>query len=185
MSNLENAYRQLLAGKTFKVIQDDINKSIDIDPFGNTLLHTAVVLKKVNTINELIKSGADLDVKNKLDNNVYDLLATSGHGNIIKNIITTKNKMYETKIKQLKQINTKLHDNITVLEDENDKLNEENNQLKKSEVNLKKRIREYDDEIICHKRRKVQLESEVVELKQEKDKLQKSVTNLIVASYKK
>ena len=126
-----------------KISLIDISSNRDV--YGNTLLHTAILLGRPEIAQFLINFGCPLMTANARGETSYDLLAKSNIGSLVKFIDDSgKNKLetsqMETRSKTAKIV--ALETEVRSLENANVRLSKENQDLT---IKLGKREREVDE----------------------------------------
>jgi cell division protein FtsB len=156
----------------------DINDSIYLDEYQNTLLHQAVLHKADNIIDYLMKQ-IDPEKQNQFGETPLDLAIKNHHTKIVKQLtestklkednlyLTSENKRLDEKVKTLECNNSKLLD-------ANKCLTMKNNFLQIELDTEKKGKRRY--ETLESENKKLKTENE--QLKSDKDILQKTVKTL-------
>ena len=126
-----------------KTSQNDISSNRDI--YGNTILHTAILLGRPEIAQFLINFGCPLTTANSRGETSYDLLAKSNIGSLVKYIHDSEKKkveahQMETRSKSVKIV--ALETEVRSLENANVRLSKENQDLT---IKLGKRDREVDE----------------------------------------
>lgn len=126
-----------------KISLNDISSNRDV--YGNTLLHTAILLGRPEIAQFLINFGCPLTTANARGETSYDLIAKSNIGSLVKFIDDSgKNKLetsqMETRSKTAKIV--ALETEVRSLENANVRLSKENQELT---IKLGKRDREVDE----------------------------------------
>ena len=104
----------------------DINDSIYLDEYQNTLLHQAVLHKADNVIEYLMKQ-IDLEKQNQFGETPLDLAIKNHHTKIVKQL-TESTKLKEDNV-YLKSENKRLDEKVKTLESNNSKLLDANKSL--------------------------------------------------------
>jgi ankyrin repeat protein len=127
-----------------KVSLHDITANRDI--YGNTLLHTAILLGRPEIAEFLlINFGCPLTTANSRGETCYDLLAKSNLGSLVKYIHDSEKKKVETSQIETRSKSVKivaLETEVRSLENANVRLSKENQELT---IKLGKRDREIDE----------------------------------------
>ena len=118
---------------------------LNVDVYGNTLLHTAILLGRPEIAQFLINFGCHLTTTNARGETCYDLLAKSNIGSLVRFIDDSgKNKLetsqMETRSKTAKIV--ALETEVRSLENANVRLSKENQDLT---IKLGKRDREVEE----------------------------------------
>lgn len=147
---IDNMRRAIISGNlpeveklSTKISLNDISSNRDV--YGNTLLHTAILLGQPEIAQFLINFGCPLTTANTRGETCYDLLAKSNIGSLVKFIDDSGKKkveahQMETRSKSVKIV--ALETEVRSLENANVRLSKENQELT---IKLGKRDREIDE----------------------------------------
>jgi ankyrin repeat protein len=129
--------------KLFKISVSDISSNRDV--YGNTLLHTAILLGRSEIAEFLINFGCPLTTANSIGETCYDLIAKSNIGSLVKYIHDSEKKkveahQMETRSKAAKIV--ALETEVRSLENANVRLSKENQDLT---IELGKRKRDIQE----------------------------------------
>jgi ankyrin repeat protein len=126
-----------------KISQNDISSNRDI--YGNTLLHTAILLGRPEIAQFLINFGCPLTTANARGETCYDLLAKSNIGSLVRFIDDSGKKKLETSQMETRSKTVKivaLETEVRSLENANVRLSKENQDLT---IELGKRKRDIEE----------------------------------------
>ena len=126
-----------------KISLSDISSNRDV--YGNTLLHTAILLGRSEIAQFLINFGCPLTTANSIGETCYDLLAKSNIGSLVRFIDDSGKKKVETSQMETRSKSVKivaLETEVRSLENANVRLSKENQELT---IKLGKRDREIDE----------------------------------------
>jgi ankyrin repeat protein len=126
-----------------KIFLHDITANRDI--YGNTLLHTAILMGRPEIAQFLINFGCSLTTANVRGETCYDLLAKSNIGSLVKYIHDSEKKKVEAHQMDTRSKATKivaLETEVRSLENANVRLSKENQDLT---IKLGKRDREVEE----------------------------------------
>jgi ankyrin repeat protein len=146
---IDNMRRAIISGnlaeveKLSKISVSDISSNRDV--YGNTLLHTAILLGRSEIAQFLINFGCPLTTANSIGETCYDLLAKSNIGSLVKYIHDSEKKKVETSQIETRSKSVKivaLETEVRSLENANVRLSKENQDLT---IKLGKRDREIDE----------------------------------------
>ena len=147
---IENIRLAILAGNlpeveklSTKISLHDITAHRDV--YGNTLLHTAILLGRPEIAQFLINFGCPLTTTNTRGETCYDLLAKSNIGSLVRFIDDSGKKKLETLQMETRSKSVKivaLETEVRSLENANVRLSKENQELT---IKLGKRDREIDE----------------------------------------
>ena len=150
----------------------NMNETLNIpnNPFRYTLLHNAIDMKASTiVIKKLISLGADLNIKDKRGRTCFDLLSRCGNEQVIRDIYSAKDDQileYKTKI-QVKDLDIRTKDSrIELLNNDKKKLQEALDKVRLEKQNLQ-------DEIMTSRKRSIDQDTEIKNLKEQKKKLVK------------
>lgn len=147
---IEQIRLAILAGKLSeverlcsKIAQNDVSNYRDV--YGNTILHTAILLGKPEIAQYLINFGCPLKTSNSIGETCYDLLAKSNIGSLVKyvhdsEIKKVESSQMETRSKTAKIVS--LETEVRSLESANLRLSKENQDLT---IELGKRKRDIEE----------------------------------------
>ena len=126
-----------------KIAQNDVSNYRDV--YGNTILHTAILLGRNEIAQYLINFGCPLKTSNSIGETCYDLLAKSNIGSLVKYVHDSEIKrveayQMETRSKSVKIV--ALETEVRSLENANVRLSKENQDLT---IKLGKRDREVEE----------------------------------------
>lgn len=126
-----------------KIAQNDVSNYRDV--YGNTILHTAILLGRNEIAQYLINFGCPLKTPNSIGETCYDLLAKSNIGSLVKYVHDSEIKrveayQMETRSKSVKIV--ALETEVRSLENANVRLSKENQDLT---IKLGKRDREVEE----------------------------------------
>lgn len=147
---IDNMRRAIISGNlpeveklSTKISLNDISSNRDV--YGNTLLHTAILLGQPEIAQFLINFGCPLTTANTRGETCYDLLAKSNIGSLVKYIHDSEKKKVETSQIETRSKSVKivaLETEVRSLENANVRLSKENQELT---IKLGKRDREIDE----------------------------------------
>ena len=126
-----------------KISQNDISSNRDV--YGNTLLHTAILLGRPEIAQFLINFGCPLTTANARGETCYDLLAKSNIGSLVRFIDDSGKKKLETSQMETRSKTVKivaLETEVRSLENANVRLSKENQDLT---IELGKRKRDIEE----------------------------------------
>ena len=126
-----------------KISLDDVSKYCDI--YGNTILHTAIILGRPEIAQYLINFGCSLTTTNSRGQNSYELIANSNIGSLVRYIHDSEKKKVEAHQMETRSKTAKiqiLETEIRSLENANARLMKDNQDLT---IELGKRKREIED----------------------------------------
>ncbi len=126
-----------------KISLSDISSNRDI--YGNTILHTAILLGRPEIAQFLINFGCPLTIVNSRGETCYDLIAKSNIGSLVKYIHDSEKKKVETHQMETRSKVSKiiaLETEVRSLENANTRLSKENQELT---IELGKRKRDIDE----------------------------------------
>ena len=126
-----------------KISLNDISSNRDV--YGNTLLHTAILLGRPEIAQFLINFGCPLTTANARGETCYDLLAKSNIGSLVRFIDDSGKKKLETSQMETRSKTAKivaLETEVRSLENANVRLSKENQDLT---IELGKRKRDIED----------------------------------------
>jgi ankyrin repeat protein len=126
-----------------KIAQNDVSNYRDV--YGNTILHTAILLGRTEIAQFLINFGCPLTTVNSIGETCYDLLAKSNIGSLVKYIHDSEKKKVETSQMETRSKSVKivaLETEVRSLENANVRLSKENQDLT---IKLGKRDREVEE----------------------------------------
>jgi ankyrin repeat protein len=126
-----------------KIAQNDVSNYRDV--YGNTILHTAILLGRPEIAQFLINFGCPLTTANARGETCYDLLAKSNIGSLVKYIHDSEIKKVETSQMETRSKSVKivaLETEVRSLENANVRLSKENQDLT---IKLGKRDREVEE----------------------------------------
>jgi ankyrin repeat protein len=126
-----------------KIAQNDVSNYRDV--YGNTILHTAILLGRPEIAQYLINFGCPLTTANSRGETCYDLLAKSNIGSLVKYVHDSEKKKVETSQMETRSKTAKiiaLETEVRSLENANVRLSKENQDLT---IKLGKRDREIDE----------------------------------------
>jgi ankyrin repeat protein len=126
-----------------KIAQNDV--SIYRDVYGNTILHTAILLGRTEIAQYLINFGCPLTTVNSIGETCYDFLAKSNIGSLLKYVHDSEKKKVETSQMETRSKATRivaLETEVRSLENANVRLSKENQDLT---IKLGKRDREVEE----------------------------------------
>lgn len=126
-----------------KISQNDVSNYRDV--YGNTILHTAILLGRPEIAQFLINFGCPLTTANARGETCYDLLAKSNIGSLVKYIHDSEIKKVETSQMETRSKTAKivaLETEVRSLENANVRLSKENQELT---IELGKRKRDIED----------------------------------------
>ena len=126
-----------------KIAQNDVSNYRDV--YGNTILHTAILLGRNEIAQYLINFGCPLKTPNSIGETCYDLLAKSNIGSLVKYVHDSEIKrveahQMETRSKSVKIV--ALETEVRSLENANVRLSKENQDLT---IELGKRKRDIEE----------------------------------------
>ena len=126
-----------------KISQNDVSNYRDV--YGNTILHTAILLGKPEIAQYLINFGCPLTTANSIGETCYDFLAKSNIGSLVKYVHDSEKKkaeahQMETRSKTAKIVS--LETEVRSLENANVRLSKENQDLT---IELGKRKRDIEE----------------------------------------
>jgi ankyrin repeat protein len=119
-----------------KISLSDISSNRDV--YGNTLLHTAILLGRPEIAQFLINFGCPLTTANSRGETSYDLLAKSNIGTLVKYIHDSEKKKVEAHQMETRSKETE----VRSLENANVRLSKENQELT---IELGKRKRDIEE----------------------------------------
>ena len=147
---IDNIRLAILAGKLSeveklcsKISLNDISSNRDV--YGNTLLHTAILLGRPEIAQFLINFECPLTTTNTRGETCYDLLAKSNIGSLVKYIHDSEIKKVETSQMETRSKSVKiiaLETEVRSLENANVRLSKENQELT---IELGKRKRDIEE----------------------------------------
>ena len=147
---IEQIRLAILAGKLLeveklcsKIAQNDVSNYRDV--YGNTILHTAILLGKPEIAQYLINFGCPLKTSNSIGETCYDLLAKSNIGSLVKYVHDSEMKRVETSQMETRSKTAKiiaLETEVRSLENANVRLSKENQDLT---IELGKRKRDIEE----------------------------------------
>ena len=126
-----------------KIAQNDVSNYRDV--YGNTILHTAILLGRTEIAQYLINFGCPLTTVNSIGETCYDLLAKSNIGSLLKYVHDSEKKKVETSQMETRSKATRivaLETEVRSLENANVRLSKENQDLT---IKLGKRDREVEE----------------------------------------
>jgi len=126
-----------------KISQNDVSSYRDV--YGNTILHTAILLGRTEIIQYLINFGCPLKTSNSIGETCYDLLAKSNIGSLVKYIHDLEIKKVETSQMETRSKTAKiqtLETEVRSLENSNMRLSKDNQDLT---IELGKRKRDIEE----------------------------------------
>ena len=126
-----------------KISLSDLSSNRDV--YGNTLLHTAILLGRPEIAQFLINFGCPLTTANSRGETSYDLLAKSNIGSLVKYIHDSEKKKVEAHQMETRSKATKivaLETEVRSLENANVRLSKENQDLT---IELGKRKRDIEE----------------------------------------
>jgi len=126
-----------------KIAQNDVSNYRDV--YGNTILHTAILLGRTEIAQYLINFGCPLTTVNSIGETCYDLLAKSNIGSLLKYVHDSEKKKVETSQMETRSKATRivaLETEVRSLENANVRLSKENQELT---IKLGKRDREVEE----------------------------------------
>jgi len=126
-----------------KIAQNDVSNYRDV--YGNTILHTAILLGRTEIAQYLINFGCPLTTVNSIGETCYDLLAKSNIGSLLKYVHDSEKKKVETSQMETRSKATRivaLETEVRSLENSNVRLSKENQDLT---IKLGKRDREVEE----------------------------------------
>jgi ankyrin repeat protein len=126
-----------------KISLNDISSNRDV--YGNTLLHTAILLGRPEIAQFLINFGCHLTTANARGETCYDLLAKSNIGSLVRFIDDSGKKKLETSQMETRSKTAKivaLETEVRSLENANVRLSKENQDLT---IELGKRKRDIEE----------------------------------------
>ena len=126
-----------------KISLSDLSSNRDV--YGNTLLHTAILLGRPEIAQFLINFGCPLTTANSRGETSYDLLAKSNIGNLVKYIHDSEKKKVEAHQMETRSKTAKivaLETEVRSLENANVRLSKENQELT---IELGKRKRDIEE----------------------------------------
>ena len=126
-----------------KIAQNDVSNYRDV--YGNTILHTAILLGRTEIAQYLINFGCPLITVNSIGETCYDLLAKSNIGSLLKYVHDSEKKKVETSQMETRSKATRivaLETEVRSLENANVRLSKENQDLT---IKLGKRDREVEE----------------------------------------
>lgn len=126
-----------------KISMSDLSSNRDV--YGNTLLHTAILLGRPEIAQFLINFGCPLTTANSRGETSYDLLAKSNIGSLVKYIHDSEKKKVEAHQMETRSKATRivaLETEVRSLENANVRLSKENQDLT---IKLGKRDREVEE----------------------------------------
>ena len=126
-----------------KIAQNDVSNYRDV--YGNTILHTAILLGRTEIAQYLINFGCPLTTVNSIGETCYDLLAKSNIGSLLKYVHDSEKKKVETSQMETRSKSVKivaLETEVRSLENANVRLSKENQDLT---IKLGKRDREVEE----------------------------------------
>ena len=129
--------------KLCKISLSDISSNRDV--YGNTLLHTAIILGRSEIAQFLINFGCPLTTANSIGETCYDLLAKSNIGSLVRFIDDSGKKKIETLQMETRSKSVKivaLETEVRSLENANVRLSKENQDLT---IELGKRKRDIEE----------------------------------------
>jgi hypothetical protein len=166
----EKKIMSLLNSLSIFSFSNNINETLNIpnNPFRYTLLHNAIDMRASTiVIKKLISLGADLNIKDKRGRTCFDLLSTCGNEQVIRDIYSAKDDQileYKTKI-QVKDLDIRTKDSkIELLNNDKKKLQEALDKVRLEKQNLQ-------DEIMTSRKRSIDQDTEIKNLKEQKKKL--------------
>ena len=166
----EKKIMSLLNSLSIFSFSNNINETLNIpnNPFRYTLLHNAIDMRASTiVIKKLISLGADLNIKDKRGRTCFDLLSTCGNEQVIRDIYSVKDDQileYKTKI-QVKDLDIRTKDSrIELLNNDKKKLQEALDKVRLEKQNLQ-------DEIMTSRKRSIDQDTEIKNLKEQKKKL--------------
>jgi len=126
-----------------KISLSDLSSNRDV--YGNTVLHTAILLGRPEIAQFLINFGCPLTTANSRGETSYDLLAKSNIGSLVKYIHDSEKKKVETHQMETRSKSVKivaLETEVRSLENANVRLSKENQELT---IELGKRKRDIEE----------------------------------------
>ena len=126
-----------------KISQNDVSNYRDV--YGNTILHTAILLARPEITQFLINFGCPLKTSNSIGETCYDLLAKSNIGSLVKYIHDSEIKKVETSQMETRSKTVKivaLETEVRSLESANVRLSKDNQELT---IELGKRKRDIEE----------------------------------------
>ena len=126
-----------------KISQNDVSNYRDV--YGNTILHTAILLGRSEIAQYLINFGCPLTTANSIGETCYDLLAKSNIGNLVKYVHDSEKKKVETSQMETRSKTAKiqtLETEVRSLENANVRLSKDNQDLT---IELGKRKRDIEE----------------------------------------
>jgi ankyrin repeat protein len=126
-----------------KISQNDVSSYRDV--YGNTILHTAILLGRPEIAQYLINFGCPLTTANARGETCYDLLAKSNIGSLVKYVHDSEKKKVETSQMETRSKATKiqtLETEVRSLENANVRLSKDNQDLT---IELGKRKRDIEE----------------------------------------
>lgn len=147
---IEQIRLAILAGKLSeverlcsKISQNDVSNYRDV--YGNTILHTAILLGKPEIAQYLINFGCPLTTVNSIGETCYDFLAKSNIGSLVKYVHDSEKKKAEAHQMETRSKTTRivaLETEVRSLENANVHLSKENQDLT---IELGKRKRDIEE----------------------------------------
>ena len=126
-----------------KISQNDVSNYRDV--YGNTILHTAILLGKPEIAQYLINFGCPLTTANSIGETCYDLLAKSNIGSLVKYVHDSEKNKAEAHQMETRSKTTRivaLETEVRSLENANVRLSKENQDLT---IELGKRKRDIEE----------------------------------------
>jgi hypothetical protein len=126
-----------------KISQNDVSNYRDV--YGNTILHTAILLGKPEIAQYLINFGCPLTTANSIGETCYDLLAKSNIGSLVRYVHDSEKKKVETSQMETRSKTTRivaLETEVRSLENANVGLSKKNQDLT---IELGKRKRDIEE----------------------------------------
>ena len=126
-----------------KIAQNDVSNYRDV--YGNTILHTAILLGRPEIAQYLINFGCPLTTANSRGETCYDLLAKSNIGSLVKYVHDSEKKKVETSQMETRSKTAKiqtLETEVRSLESANLRLSKDNQDLT---IELGKRKRDIEE----------------------------------------
>jgi hypothetical protein len=126
-----------------KIAQNDVSNYRDV--YGNTILHSAILLGRPEIAQYLINFGCPLTTANSRGETSYDLLAKSNIGSLVKYVHDSEKKKVETSQMETRSKTAKiqtLETEVRSLENANVRLSKENQDLT---IELGKRKRDIEE----------------------------------------
>jgi len=126
-----------------KISQNDVSNYRDV--YGNTILHSAILLGRSEIAQYLINFGCPLTTANSIGETCYDLLAKSNIGSLVKYVHDSEKKKVETSQMETRSKTTRivaLETEVRSLESANMRLSKDNQDLT---IELGKRKRDIEE----------------------------------------